>query len=239
MQQHTYAQRAHNTHSPARLPVPVGRHPGLLPFGNSAFGTAQHSTAQHSTAHHSTAQHSTAQQWAGVPIPVPGPPFVISTPAAGLPCLQETWHSAAAERRDWARCTDACRVGPRAPMHQVARSPEGAPHRRMQARMRALWIFDPANGPNRRCAPAPFNPRPTDSKSLAPRGTWVSIHPSMGVEASTPQVMMERKIFVQKPQSLTQSLAVHCKLLWVSFRGAGESDRTPPVSDCGSVCNYP
>ena len=39
MPQHTYAQRAHNTHSPARLPVPVGRHPGLLAFGNSAFGT--------------------------------------------------------------------------------------------------------------------------------------------------------------------------------------------------------
>ena len=29
MPQHTYTQRAHNTHSPARLPVPVGRHPGL------------------------------------------------------------------------------------------------------------------------------------------------------------------------------------------------------------------
>ena len=29
MPQHTYTQRAHNTHSPARLPLPVGRHPGL------------------------------------------------------------------------------------------------------------------------------------------------------------------------------------------------------------------
>ena len=29
MQQHTSTQRAHNTHSPTRLPVPVGRHPGL------------------------------------------------------------------------------------------------------------------------------------------------------------------------------------------------------------------
>ena len=27
MQQHTYTQRARHTHSPARLPVPVGRHP--------------------------------------------------------------------------------------------------------------------------------------------------------------------------------------------------------------------
>ena len=44
MPQHTYTQRAHNTHSPARLPLPVGRHPGLLPFGNSAFGTPHHNT---------------------------------------------------------------------------------------------------------------------------------------------------------------------------------------------------
>ena len=41
---HTYARRAHNTHSPARLPLPLGRHPGLLPFGNSAFGTPHHTT---------------------------------------------------------------------------------------------------------------------------------------------------------------------------------------------------
>ena len=49
MPQHTYTQRAHNTHSPARLPLPVGRHPGLLPFGNSAFGTARYNKARQST----------------------------------------------------------------------------------------------------------------------------------------------------------------------------------------------
>ena len=54
MPQHTYAQRAHNTHSPARLPLPVGRHPGLLPFGNSAFGTSHHTTPHHTTPHHTT-----------------------------------------------------------------------------------------------------------------------------------------------------------------------------------------
>ena len=43
---HTYTQRAHNTHSPARLPLPLGRHPGLLPFGNSAFGTPHHNTTR-------------------------------------------------------------------------------------------------------------------------------------------------------------------------------------------------
>ena len=51
---HTYARRAHNTHSPARLPLPVGRHPGLLPFGNSAFGTPHHTTPHHTTPHHTT-----------------------------------------------------------------------------------------------------------------------------------------------------------------------------------------
>ena len=59
MPQHTYAQRAHNTHSPARLPVPVGRHPGLLPFGNSAFGTPHHTTPNHTTPHHTTPHHTT------------------------------------------------------------------------------------------------------------------------------------------------------------------------------------
>ena len=49
---HTYTQRAHNTHSPARLPLPLGRHPGLLPFGNSAFSTPHHSTPHHTTSHH-------------------------------------------------------------------------------------------------------------------------------------------------------------------------------------------
>ena len=61
---HTYTQRAHNTHSPARLPLPLGRHPGLLPFGNSAFGTPHHTrphrTAPHRTAPHRTAPHRTA-----------------------------------------------------------------------------------------------------------------------------------------------------------------------------------
>ena len=44
---HTYVQRAHNTHSPAQLPLPLGRYPGLLPFGNSALGTAHSNTPQH------------------------------------------------------------------------------------------------------------------------------------------------------------------------------------------------
>ena len=49
MPQHTYTQRAHNTHSPARLPVPVGRHPGLCLLVTAP--SAQQSTAQHNTAH--------------------------------------------------------------------------------------------------------------------------------------------------------------------------------------------
>ena len=74
MPQHTYTQRAHNTHSPARLPVPVGRHPGLcllVTAPSAHHNTTQHSTTQHSTAkqskaHHSrerygTARHSSAQ----------------------------------------------------------------------------------------------------------------------------------------------------------------------------------
>ena len=59
MQQHTCTQRAHNTHSPARLPLPLGRHPGLLPFGNSAFGTPHHTTRHHTTPHHTTPHHTT------------------------------------------------------------------------------------------------------------------------------------------------------------------------------------
>ena len=47
MPQHTYTQRAHNTHSPARLPVPVGRHPGLC-----LLVTAP--SAHHTTPHHTT-----------------------------------------------------------------------------------------------------------------------------------------------------------------------------------------
>ena len=56
---HTYTQRAHNTHSPARLPLPLGRHPGLLPFGNSAFGTPHHITSPPTAPHHTTLHHNT------------------------------------------------------------------------------------------------------------------------------------------------------------------------------------
>ena len=55
---HTYTRRAHNTHSPARLPLPVGR---PLPSGNSAVGTTQHNTTQHTTTQHNTTQHNTTQ----------------------------------------------------------------------------------------------------------------------------------------------------------------------------------
>ena len=57
MPQHTYTQRAHNTHSPARLPVPVGRHPGLchLVIAPSAHHTTPHHTTPHRTAPHRTA----------------------------------------------------------------------------------------------------------------------------------------------------------------------------------------
>ena len=65
MQQHTYTQGARHTHSPARLPLPLGRHPGLLPFGNSAFGTPHHTTPHHTTPHHTTP----ATRWAGLPVP--------------------------------------------------------------------------------------------------------------------------------------------------------------------------
>ena len=84
MPQHTYTQRAHNTHSPARLPVPVGRHPGLchLVIAPSAHhttphhttphhtttqrnatqpNTTQHNTTQHNTTQHNTTQHNTTQ----------------------------------------------------------------------------------------------------------------------------------------------------------------------------------
>ena len=50
MPQHTYTQRAHNTHSPARLPVPVGRHPGLCLLVIAP-------SAHHTTSHHTTQQH--------------------------------------------------------------------------------------------------------------------------------------------------------------------------------------
>ena len=62
MQQHTYTQRAHNTHSPARLPVPGGRHPGLclLVIAPSAHHTTpHHTTPHHTTPHHTTPHHTT------------------------------------------------------------------------------------------------------------------------------------------------------------------------------------
>jgi hypothetical protein len=59
MPQHTYTQRAHNTHSPARLPVPVGRHPGLCLLVTAP--SAQHNTTQHNTTQHNTTQHNTTQ----------------------------------------------------------------------------------------------------------------------------------------------------------------------------------
>ena len=52
MPQHTYTQRAHNTHSPARLPVPVGRHPGLCLLVTAP--SAHHTTPHHTTPHHTT-----------------------------------------------------------------------------------------------------------------------------------------------------------------------------------------
>ena len=50
MPQHTYTQRAHNTHSPARLPLPVGRHPGLCLLVTAP--SAHHTTPHHTTPHH-------------------------------------------------------------------------------------------------------------------------------------------------------------------------------------------
>ena len=55
MQQHTYTQRARHTHSPARLPVPVGRHPGLC-----LLVTAP-------SAHHTTPHPDTLAQLLGTP----------------------------------------------------------------------------------------------------------------------------------------------------------------------------
>ena len=65
MPQHTYTQRAHNTHSPARLPVLLGRHPGLchLVIAPSAHhSTTQRGAAQHSATRHATARHTTARR---------------------------------------------------------------------------------------------------------------------------------------------------------------------------------
>ena len=64
MQQHTSTQRAHNTHSPTRLPVPVGRHPGLcllVTAPSAHHNTTQHNTTQHNTTQHNTTQHNTTQ----------------------------------------------------------------------------------------------------------------------------------------------------------------------------------
>ena len=57
MPQHTYTQRAHNTHSPARLPLPVGRHPGLCLLVTAP--SAHHTTPHHTTPHHTTPHHTT------------------------------------------------------------------------------------------------------------------------------------------------------------------------------------
>ena len=67
MPQHTYTQRAHNTHSPARLPVPVGRHPGLclLVTAPSAHHTTPHHTTPHHTAPHHTLSTPQLYPWAG------------------------------------------------------------------------------------------------------------------------------------------------------------------------------
>ena len=58
MPQHTCTQRAHNTHSPARLPLPVGRHPGLCPLVTAP--SAHHITSHHITSHHITSRHITS-----------------------------------------------------------------------------------------------------------------------------------------------------------------------------------
>ena len=55
MPQHTYTQRAHNTHSPARLPVPVGRHPGLCLSVTAP--SAHHTTPHHTTPHYTATAH--------------------------------------------------------------------------------------------------------------------------------------------------------------------------------------
>ena len=75
MQPHTYTQRARQTHNPARLPVPVGRHPGhcLLVTAPSAHPTPPHPTPphptppnqtkpNHPTPHHTKLHHTTPPQ---------------------------------------------------------------------------------------------------------------------------------------------------------------------------------
>ena len=69
MPQHTYTQRAHNTHSPARLPVPVGRHPGLCLLvtclrhttNNADTTNTQHTTQHGHRAHPHTPQTHTTR----------------------------------------------------------------------------------------------------------------------------------------------------------------------------------
>ena len=89
MPQHTYTQRAHNTHSPARLPVPVGRHPGLclLVTAPSAHHTTPHHTTPHHTTPHHTTPHYTPPHLAPgkVPGPLPASPYGPAGVVAG-PC---------------------------------------------------------------------------------------------------------------------------------------------------------
>ena len=64
MQQHINTQRAHNTHSPARLPLPLGRHPGhclRVTAPSAQHNTTQHNTTQHNTTQHNTTQHNRTQ----------------------------------------------------------------------------------------------------------------------------------------------------------------------------------
>ena len=64
MEPHTYTQRAHNRHIPARLPLPLGRHPGhclLVTAPSAQHNTTQHNTTQHNTPQHNTTQHNTTQ----------------------------------------------------------------------------------------------------------------------------------------------------------------------------------
>ena len=63
---HTNTRCAHNTHSPARLPLPVGRHPGLCLLVTAP--SAQHNTTQHNTKE-SQAQEENQHHWY---VPLPG-----------------------------------------------------------------------------------------------------------------------------------------------------------------------
>ena len=50
----------------------MGRHPGLLPFGNSAFGTPHHTTPHHTTPHHTTQHHTHSRSAPSLPLPLQG-----------------------------------------------------------------------------------------------------------------------------------------------------------------------